>query len=366
MARHEIFKEPESIPPKVDRFWDDENVLPPVLSRDTEFVFSEMTRKTLHAAQPVGGKRVLDLGCGRGRDALAMARQGGILYGGEPSQVMLARARQEIRKARVPVILVCHAAEAIPFRNHSFARLICKGALDHFGNPAPALSEMHRVIHPGGKIILSVANLGSLSARGGRWINHLSRRFFRREIPPPHMWKIPKDHLHSFDFFTLGDLVRPYFSIESLRGVSLFWGFPGWTHTVGHLPWPVALILLRLFNTIALILPGCSDVLILSGRPLWEGACGERRSTMNDTSKIWGVVLCAAIIIVAILFLWGISIQSYWALAIPVAAGFLGILGLGFWIGWTILTIKTAPPTPEGSSSSGSNPKESSQSSTPS
>jgi hypothetical protein len=30
-----------------------------------------------------------------------------------------------------------------------------------------------------------------------------------------------------------------------------------------------------------------------------------------------------------------------------VAIGFLGVLGLGFWIGWTILTIKTTPPAPE-------------------
>jgi hypothetical protein len=27
--------------------------------------------------------------------------------------------------------------------------------------------------------------------------------------------------------------------------------------------------------------------------------------------------------------------------------GFLGVLGMGFWIGWTILTIKTTPPAPE-------------------
>jgi len=68
---------------------------------------------------------------------------------------------------------------------------------------------------------------------------------------------------------------------------------------------------------------------------------------MGDTSRIWGALLCAAIIIVAIFFLWGISLQSYWALAIPVIIGFLGILALGFWIGWTILTIKTTPPTPD-------------------
>ncbi|MDI6753459.1 MAG: hypothetical protein QME78_03585 [Thermodesulfobacteriota bacterium] len=68
---------------------------------------------------------------------------------------------------------------------------------------------------------------------------------------------------------------------------------------------------------------------------------------MGDTSRVWGALLCLAILGVAIFFLWGISVQSYWALAIPVLIGFLGILTLGFWIGWTILTIKTSPPAPE-------------------
>ena len=82
---------------------------------------------------------------------------------------------------------------------------------------------------------------------------------------------------------------------------------------------------------------------------------------MADTSRVWGGLLCAAILIVALIFLWGISIQSYWALALPVMAGFLGVLAMGFWIGWTILTIKTAPPAPETSSpSSGEGAKPSS------
>jgi len=68
---------------------------------------------------------------------------------------------------------------------------------------------------------------------------------------------------------------------------------------------------------------------------------------MGDTSRFWGALLCLAILVVAIFFLWGLSVQSYWALAIPVLIGFLGVLGLGFWIGWTILTIKTTPPAPE-------------------
>ena len=68
---------------------------------------------------------------------------------------------------------------------------------------------------------------------------------------------------------------------------------------------------------------------------------------MADTSRVWGGLFCAAMVILAVIFLWGISAQSYWALAIPVMIGFLGVLAMGFWIGWTILTIKTTPPAPE-------------------
>ncbi|MGB9699961.1 MAG: hypothetical protein ACPL5I_11295 [Thermodesulfobacteriota bacterium] len=68
---------------------------------------------------------------------------------------------------------------------------------------------------------------------------------------------------------------------------------------------------------------------------------------MIDTSRLWGGLLCLAIVIIAGIFLWGVFQQNYWALAIPVMIGFLGLLGLAFWIGWTILTIKTVPPVPE-------------------
>ena len=82
---------------------------------------------------------------------------------------------------------------------------------------------------------------------------------------------------------------------------------------------------------------------------------------MADTSRVWGGLLCVAIVIVALIFLWVIAVQSYWALALPVIAGFLGVLAMGFWIGLTILTIKTAPPAPEPSApSSGEGPKPSS------
>jgi len=64
-----------------------------------------------------------------------------------------------------------------------------------------------------------------------------------------------------------------------------------------------------------------------------------------DRSRLYGFIICVGIVIVATLFLVGLFSKSYLAIAIPVAVITLGILGLGFWIGWTIVMLKTeAPP----------------------
>ncbi len=64
-----------------------------------------------------------------------------------------------------------------------------------------------------------------------------------------------------------------------------------------------------------------------------------------DRSRLYGFIICICIVIVATLFIVGVLSKSYWALAIPVAIITLGVLALGFWIGWTIVMLKTeAPP----------------------
>ncbi len=66
-----------------------------------------------------------------------------------------------------------------------------------------------------------------------------------------------------------------------------------------------------------------------------------------DMSRLGGWLICLGTVVVAVLFIWGIIIRSYWAIAIPVMIGFLGVLALGFWIGWTIATTVTEAPKPE-------------------
>ena len=60
----------------------------------------------------------------------------------------------------------------------------------------------------------------------------------------------------------------------------------------------------------------------------------------DEQSRVLGGVVCLAVVLAAALFLYGLAVQSYWALALPVAAVLFFVLGLVFWIGWTIATIQ--------------------------
>lgn len=66
-----------------------------------------------------------------------------------------------------------------------------------------------------------------------------------------------------------------------------------------------------------------------------------------DKSQVGGVLICLVSVVVAVLFLWGIAVQNYWALAIPVIIGILGVAALAFWIGWTMATTSPEVPSPQ-------------------
>jgi hypothetical protein len=67
---------------------------------------------------------------------------------------------------------------------------------------------------------------------------------------------------------------------------------------------------------------------------------------MNDSSRTQGGMICAGVALLALLFLAGLLRESYWAIAIPVAILTFFVLGLAFWVGWTIMTIQVEPEPP--------------------
>jgi hypothetical protein len=65
-----------------------------------------------------------------------------------------------------------------------------------------------------------------------------------------------------------------------------------------------------------------------------------------DRARSAGVIICIISVVIALLITIGIFSRSYWAIAIPVLVGVLGVMGLAFWIGWTMATTEIETPTP--------------------
>jgi SAM-dependent methyltransferase len=267
----------KSDPGKINTRWNDEDVLPPVLSRDTEYVFRRMTDETLKAAESPNGYRILDVGCGRAIDAASMAEKGGNLFGCEPSQIMLQKAREWLNQKMTRVTLISSIAENIPFVDRAFHRVVCKGAIDHFMNPEKAVAEMCRVASPEGRVILSVANFDSLSCVAGRFLNGVHQKITGRSISGPHIWEIPEDHTYKFDYASTLALAQRHMREVKIRGVSLLWGFPRWSNFLKRIPLPVARFFLKTVDQIAFWHPAWSDVLVLTGKPVIQFSRSERK-----------------------------------------------------------------------------------------
>jgi hypothetical protein len=75
---------------------------------------------------------------------------------------------------------------------------------------------------------------------------------------------------------------------------------------------------------------------------------------LTDDARAQGGLICVGVVVVGALFLAGLLGKSYWALALPVAALVFFVLGLAFWVGWTIATVRVEPePTPDVGSQAG-------------
>jgi SAM-dependent methyltransferase len=105
--------------------------------------------------------RVLEIGCGTGRWLSVLASEGCDVAGLDPSDEMLAIARD-----RVKGDLRRGTAEALPWEGASFDRVIYVNALHHFVDPPRALQETWRVLRPGGRLL----SIGLDPHQGaGRW-----------------------------------------------------------------------------------------------------------------------------------------------------------------------------------------------------
>lgn len=99
------------------------------------------------------GRRCLDVGCGVGEDARAMAET----YGARVVGVDLRRAMVNEARSRSPghedVEFLVADAGRLPFVDAAFDAAFMKRTLEHIAGPEGAMHEMARVVGPGGRIV---------------------------------------------------------------------------------------------------------------------------------------------------------------------------------------------------------------------
>ncbi|CAL9435924.1 tRNA 5-carboxymethoxyuridine methyltransferase [Streptomyces sp. enrichment culture] len=123
---------------------------------------------------PVGRRlRVLDVGMGRGTQALRLARAGHQVTGLERDAAMIATAREVLAgepegiRERMRIMEGDGRDTGVHFLPGSFDVVLCHGVLMHVEEPDALLAGLARVLAPGGLLSLLVRNGDALAMRPG-------------------------------------------------------------------------------------------------------------------------------------------------------------------------------------------------------
>ncbi len=119
--------------------------------------------------------RVLDAGCGSGRNMVELARYGTVT-GIEISATSVALAR-----ARHVGEVVAGSVLEMPFAEDSFDLAVSLDVIEHLEDDLAALRELRRTVAPGGALVITVPAYQWLWS-GHDEINHHHRRYTRRSL----------------------------------------------------------------------------------------------------------------------------------------------------------------------------------------
>jgi 2-polyprenyl-6-hydroxyphenyl methylase/3-demethylubiquinone-9 3-methyltransferase len=110
-------------------------------------------------AAPLSDARVLDVGCGGGILAEAMARAGAEVLGIDLSQAVLDVAELHALDGKVGIEYRAIAAEELAAeRPGAFDLVTCMEMLEHVPDPAAVIAALASLVKPGGDVIVSTLN----------------------------------------------------------------------------------------------------------------------------------------------------------------------------------------------------------------
>lgn len=216
------------IKPEEFRNWNEEMVKkydPDAFHHHTNFFVRFVERRRVKAIFDMmmlhQDSSVLEVGCGAGNVIERASR--GRLFGIDLSRYILLKARDRLNQR---AHLVQADAHLLPYKDHSFMRVICSEVLEHVLDPLSALHEISRVLSPHGLAIVSVPN-ESLINHVKTFLIYLGvyQRFLQQKGDYREMPKRMEDewHLHTFKLDGWLSLFGKYFRVTRLRRIPYFW-----------------------------------------------------------------------------------------------------------------------------------------------
>lgn len=192
-----------------DTLWQDDPI--PFLNTALE----EMNKRGLTS--------VADLGCGDGRNLAALAAAGLDATGLDVSATALERAQRRLEASGLTARYLHADAMRIPLDDASVDAVTCLDVFSHLVEPEAALSEVARVLRPGGIFVTNVFNtadsecgLGELLFGTTYYYRDTMFRFYQEDelralfsewdvlefrtedwVDPPHGEFRPYEHTHS-------------------------------------------------------------------------------------------------------------------------------------------------------------------------
>ena len=139
------------------------------------------------------GKEVLDLGCAGGFMAEAMAARGANVTGIDPAAQAIEAARAHARAGGLRIGYDVGVGEALPYGGAAFDAVVCVDVLEHVADLHKVLSEVARVLRPGGLFLYDTINRNPLARLATITMAEDVLRLLPRGTHDPRMFIKPRE-----------------------------------------------------------------------------------------------------------------------------------------------------------------------------
>jgi SAM-dependent methyltransferase len=159
-----------------------------------------MWNASIKESDGIRGSCLLEIGCGTAPLLVAAAKNVKNMVGIDIAFRWLVVGKKRLAEAGLDIPLICACAEALPFPDQMFDRVIAESTIEHVKNQIQVVNESRRVLKPGGYFFLSTPNRFSVGPdphvgilAGGYFPKQWLGAYVKRQGGIP-----PKRHLLSY------------------------------------------------------------------------------------------------------------------------------------------------------------------------